>query len=928
MAGIPQPLVSPINLYTGTGGPPPPPPPPSGTSGGLTSDYGLFDIPVSNAAGHGLVAYIGWNTETFPKSPVASVADDAHNQWIPLVTTAAGFNARCAIWIAPNAQPATFVSIATSLPTTGIAALVAEIPSLPALAQAGITAQAASSNGAGSLSVSTSASSPIWGFAVAVTTDNQFAVTAPGSPWTALGTVKVNDPGGAGGVADVAITPMYGQFNAGTVSASFSWTPTSLPIAVGMAGILQAPSAVVYKNPNWPALKIEAAFGYSPGDPTSMPSWTDITSRAQTDQNEQTIQATRGRDYELTQPSAGSATIWCDNHDGALSPLNSGSPYSPNVLLEVPVRVSATWNNRTYPVTYGRVDKWPQQWPEPQWGMSPMEMSDAMGILANLAMFSAYQSEVLLDNPYAYWPCGESYGDADGLPFQNLATGNSKPLLGIDGHFTPVTPLSTGQTLNMLGDTGTGIGMSGLTSPSEALSAGAICLDPGLPQIGPTGFTVEYWAIVDPGTTGGTPLVTLAGNPSNYPVNAGPIRLLTGVVNSSGFHTQVLLGDFAGDFQQDLGSTMPTDGLVHHHVFTVTTTGGPGITVAHYLDGSFDHSFTSTTVSATTDIYQVLVGPVIPFPLNVDPYNYAIGHIAIYSGTLAAQRISAHYQAGTGYNNDTVFQRFKRIMSWGQSALPKAADSGSPNPLMGAAESLGGQDSGSALYDLMTSEGGTAYADGWGNLWYQSRVYLYNRQPKWTFGDNPANGETPYDPSSNFDYDNAFLYNQVQSVRQVSTTFQVTTKVNQGAYAQQYVNQGAQITEADQSSETEYGRRNSLQQTIFTTSDQDVQDRANWSLTKYKQPSLRLPQIILEPSSNPSVWPVALGVELGDVVKVIRRPLGAPSYTVTGVVQKIEHDISPGEWKTTLAISPLNIEQNVLLVGSSSYGTLAEGIAW
>lgn len=927
MPGIPQPLVSPISFFSTA-----PITPPGTVSAGSAGEYGLFNVPISNAAGHALVCYIGWNAVAFPSSPVASVADDAHNFWIPLVTTGTGFRMRGAIWIAPNAQPATFVSIATTLPVSSLTATVAELPALPLLSQQGFTPQFSASDAASSRSVSTSAASPVYAFSMAVTGTNTAAVNVPGSPWTALPPVSVNDPfTGAGGPADLTVTPLWGIFPAGTVSAAFTATAT-LPFDVAMAAILQTPAPIVFKNPNWPALKVEAAFGYQPGDPTAMPSYTDITTRAQNGQGETTITMSRGRGYELTQPEAGDGSIWFDNHDGALTPLNSASSFFPNVVLECPVRVTAIWNNRLYGVGKIAVDKWPQQWPNPQWGMSPMEGSDAMGVLANLTMFSAYQSEVLLDGPYAYWTCDESYGEANGLPFGNLAPANQKPLLGVDGTFsTPkATPLQTGQTLNMQGDTGSGIGVSSGSNNATLPSAGALCVDPGLPQPA-NGLTVEFWASVDPASVNSsTPLVTLAGPSSNYPVRAGQVRFQVGSVSlgTNLLKTQVILGDFQGNFLIDQNGAMPADGAVHHHIFTLSVTGST-TTVTHYLDGAFDRSFSTSAVNAANDVYELIAGPAIVFPFGAFPYNYALGHIAVYGKVLSNQRIAAHYECGgLGFSGDSAFLRFKRIMAWGQSALPKAADNGSPSPLIGVADTLEGQDQSSALYDVMTSEGGAAYADGQGNVWYQSRVYLYNKQPKWTFGDNPSGGETPYDPATNFDYDNAFLYNQVQASRQIAQSVTIATNTQQGSLVQQFANMGAQETVSDLTSEMEYKRRNSLQQTILTTSDQDVADRANWSLAKYKQPSFRLPSIILRPSETAGIWPVALGVEQGDVVKVIRRPLGAPSYTVIGVVQKVEHEIGPDNWQVTLAISPLNIEQNVLLVGSGSFGTLAEGIGW
>jgi hypothetical protein len=65
------------------------------------------------------------------------------------------------------------------------------------------------------------------------------------------------------------------------------------------------------------------------------------------------------------------------------------------------------------------------------------------------------------------------------------------------------------------------------------------------------------------------------------------------------------------------------------------------------------------------------------------------------------------------------------------------------------------------------------------------------------------------------------------------------------------------------------------------------------------------------------------------VVTIFRRPLGAPAYTVTGIVQRVEHSAGPNRWETTLMISPLNVEQGVLQIGATLNNTLGSNrVGW
>lgn len=83
---------------------------------------------------------------------------------------------------------------------------------------------------------------------------------------------------------------------------------------------------------------VEAAFGTTLAQAVSTGgTWTDLTSRVDMAAG---ISITGGAQDELTDTQVGQCTLTLDNLDGALTPENSGSPYSPNVVDGVPLRVS------------------------------------------------------------------------------------------------------------------------------------------------------------------------------------------------------------------------------------------------------------------------------------------------------------------------------------------------------------------------------------------------------------------------------------------------------------------------------------------------------------------------------------------------------------------------------------------------------------
>lgn len=897
-------------------------------------NYGLEVVPVANTTGNGLVAFIGWNP-AFGINPVSYVADDAHNWWVPLVTSSVNGDVRCSIWYAPNARAANYVSISTSQWTGGIAAVVCEVTGAPIWSQLDGTPQVAFNNSTTSQSLSATASGADLALGIAVVGNVTETPSSTGSGWTSLASAQALQSFGSG---TTTIQPVWKSVT-GSGSVSESWTVGSAaPMASAMALLNLSPSAPAQPNANWPGIKVEIAFGYSPGDPTSVMQWTDVSSYARQPDGSTIFDSTRGRSYELATPEAGTLTVWLDNSSGNFTPGNSASPYFPNVKLQTPIRISGKWENNIYPIAFGYISGWPQQWPDPQYGFAPVTAVDAMGVLASVGMYSAYSSEVVFDQPYAYFPFGEYYDEPGGLPFNNLAWGNSRPAYGVND-IVRDSPLETGLTLGLFGDSGTGIGVSGLTGSTYA-SAGAIYEDPNLPQVSANGLTIEFVASITGSTSSGAEwyLFQAYGSPPNYlppglasnsPLPSIYIRAI--YVTSTTVDLQLWLTDFnANIFTATISATIPADGIPHHHCLTLTGTSSYAFN--YYFDGALLNSGTSTLVSVASDIRSLAWGPAVTFTsggASVFAQNYTLAHGAIYGYALDAARIAKHANtANNGSFGDSSMRRFTKVLAWGRAGVPKAAGPASASPLMGYADNMAQRDIADVLGDITTSEQGMVYADAAGNVWYRSRQQGYNQTPKFVFGDNPALGEIPYSVSQSFAFDNTYLYNQAAVQRVISQT-QTPIIDASGVYPTTSTQYGADIVERDAASETEYLPRNALSVTVETTSDEDAFDWGNWNLQKYKEPSYRVMNLILAPASNPNIWSTALLVEQGDIVQVNRRPVGSPAYSVLGMVQQVEVTGGPSAYQVNITISPYNIEQNVLQVGVSGYDSVTTNrLAW
>ena len=120
-----------------------------------------------------------------------------------------------------------------------------------------------------------------------------------------------------------------------------------------------------------------------------------------------------------------------------------------------------------------------------------------------------------------------------------------------------------------------------------------------------------------------------------------------------------------------------------------------------------------------------------------------------------------------------------------------------------------------------------------------------------------------------------------------------------------------------------------LAREINVQDDNEAIDAANYLLNRYKQPTQRVEQLVLDPAANPDLWPVVLTVEIGDRVTVVRRPKAANSgvgIVMSGdyFVEKISHDgidMEKSTWRTVLQLSPVDLSQ-VGFLDDAVYGLL------
>lgn len=549
----------------------------------------------------------------------------------------------------------------------------------------------------------------------------------------------------------------------------------------------------------------------------------------------------------------------------------------------------------------GYVDEWPVSWSQGIEGNSVAELT-ASGRLARLGegaeLRSIVETEILLDDPVAYYPLGEAEGATHATEF----TGSD--LIGMYSYYGGTSTTTVGF--------GAGIGprTDGLPAPlvyptlTGDTTPTALAAYWTLPM---TQCTIEVFAAFNSRNTGeSVQVITLLDNPFLNSANANFLQVVASTSSSTtattlGAYTeQDDSGGFGEVFAAGVADDDAFDGSVHHYALTFVPGAGAARTVEYYYDGVLQGTATGTTIGTLTRTTMPTWNLFYLGPLTTatGDFPFSVAHAVVYDQVLDAARIAAHANAGlSGFLGELAADRIERYAGYaGIEASQVVSDAG--------VVALSHIDTTSKTPEALIrtiedTENGIVYDAREGTLKFRDRNSRYQAASAFTLDAAQqhieADGLRPI-------LDRSLLINEV------------TARSSDGTVERRYVDTAA----ADETGP----RRVDLE--LASTDQTELYNSAAWRVNKYKDPKPRIaalaPVDILPLGSSPR--DAIRDADISTKFTVSNLPSQAPTTSQTFFVEGITETLGPESWRFQFNVSSADVYENVWVLGDASHGQL------
>jgi hypothetical protein len=582
------------------------------------------------------------------------------------------------------------------------------------------------------------------------------------------------------------------------------------------------------------------------------------------------------------------------------------------VDVYTPYRLLATWQGKTHAVCAGWLESCVQSFDVESFGMVDATGVDALR-MQDTTSLTALRGEILRRSPTHSWPLDDPAGSTaaqndSGISQAQLVTTMSKygPGSGtadFGANTQNLVPFRANQSI--LGDAASGFAQSGLLAAELATKGSALVgQDTAFPAIsgGVTIFGCLYIADADQ---------TLIGSATVDPTVMILRNLDPGTGISQGSIIKLSMEHTAGVNQYGAKLTV-WDAATHAATTTNVSAlrlGGAWGTWAVsfnrtgwsvYVAGNLQASGAANLVNSFQGIN---IGGEADAFSHSRFFNAIHAHVAVFGRRLSQQEIFHLNRAvifGVGQLSETAEQRIQRklnVAGW------KGARAISSSGLVMASEGTETASVAAKNSDVASYEDGQVFADAAAQTQFRSRAVSYQQSSRATLGELTGSGEIPYTKDVQVKLDPTFVYNVIRVANTLNPRgFGLSGAGTGGSNPATTTTSVA----ADTTSARKY-RPNPLDPKTRLASQADAFALACWLLARFATPQRRITQLTIQAApignTTPAVFTFCLSVEVGDLVTVNRRPVGAPPTSQLYRVLHVQQTQGPGQWTTVLSLA-------------------------
>lgn len=610
-------------------------------------------------------------------------------------------------------------------------------------------------------------------------------------------------------------------------------------------------------------------IAFSDGPLVESPTWTNVTAYVRE------VRISRGRQNELDDFQAGTATIVLDNRTRRFDPDYTSGAYYPNVKVRRQIKVESVYSGFE-PIFRGLIQSWQQQWPgKGKDATTTVQCADLFSLLATWELpDTAHELVARTLSPSSFWGLEESTSTAvDRMGVSNgtyTAARQTVDALEANGAGASKSFHADNAGSSHIAQFGFGPAATASTSTSLAAIVNARRLVESYNGVVAVDVSAEFLSLYDTasGSTRDLRLgLTAAGEP-------------TGSLGTTQAYPSTLLVD---------GST--------HHVALVRS----GVNLTVYVDGVS----VATSGSASSASVQYSYGYIGKGPTGTSISSVARAHditvdeAAVWHGTaLTGTQVALLYEAVDGWANDTADSRIQRILDL--LGVPSGLYSlGAASSSVGVFE--GGTDAVSYLQSVARSDRGRLFVNRSGVITFQPKTTDMGGSSAVTFADDSTANAIRYS-GFELELDDRLIYNDI-----------TVTGVEGSSHSAQ-----------DSTSIATYSRRSRTFDTELPPSA--CRDSVAYYLDRYAEPQVRGRSWTVHPErtligSSTRGWDSVVVRELGDIVTIKRTPAVGSPISKTVQITSIEHniDLPEGKWDVTFTGAPVDTA-TAFRWGTSTWG--------